>query len=424
MQNRPTLYDLWWEFKYFADVKDMKHLTYLEFFLEAKAGRFFESKGGLPRPILLSSLERFHEEIEKVAFIERLLLKEKINCGSIFYHHVLNALKTVNDGSPVYIGAFLAHLHMKNNWLTAEERSLYGDEDPYLKITANYSSSEEEKESSDEEQPSTQADKSEEGAQEVGEVAEDSESEDEATEETEVEGEAVEGRKSKFPDITTAPYPTSLNYSPLQVTGQQMRAKKRKSIRFEEPKAKKALKEDLEKKKAEGKEQKAILLTKILEDGSWEEALQELHARPNHVNTVNELIKRSKDYEEHSNKIMKAHQESHRAKESMIMAENKTKKLEKEKANLEVRMKELKGKLEIVEKEKTTALKEAKTKDAKIMSLQVQWIDRQEVEDKQMIVGNLRDEVQTILDAMKAVPMKDKKKTSFTQLAAQMKGDY
>ncbi|KAL3679913.1 hypothetical protein R1sor_022869 [Riccia sorocarpa] len=65
MQNRPNLYDLWREFRYLADVIDRKYLSHLEFFLAAKAGRFFGSKKNDRRPILLSSLVGFEEEIEK-----------------------------------------------------------------------------------------------------------------------------------------------------------------------------------------------------------------------------------------------------------------------------------------------------------------------------------------------------------------------
>ncbi|KAL3700637.1 hypothetical protein R1sor_018659 [Riccia sorocarpa] len=332
MQNRPSLYDIWREFRYFADVTDRKYLSHLEFFLAAKAGRFFGSKKYDRRPILLSSLAGFEEELEKtkkdrlaktpakvstpkktpsppstsnpstpkakmgpckpivlpttelkkfrpqleelglgflfwrwdytaeplvkeffetksavtlphrgkphqwtvahyrrmlgrtkeqeepdivwdtaiqrlnmpegvnpddlfeekrkqndkngyktktyadplrrvigeslmalfcpvrmtylvvhkVTFIERLLLKEKVNWGSIFCHHVQNALKIVSDGSPIYIGAFLAHLHLKNEWLTVEERSLYEEAAPYSKISADYSSTEDEDDTSDE----------------------------------------------------------------------------------------------------------------------------------------------------------------------------------------------------------------------------------------------------------------------------------
>ncbi|KAL3690265.1 hypothetical protein R1sor_016574 [Riccia sorocarpa] len=127
---------------------------------------------------------------------------------------------------------------------------------------------------------------------------------------------------------------------------------------------------------------------------------------------------------EHSDKIMKSHQRGEKAKEDAALALDRVKQLEKEKKDLGARVKELEEKTEIVSKEKETALEGLKTKDTKIRNLQVQWIDRQEVEDKEVIIGSFRDEIQTILDAMKTVPMKDKKKVSFAQLTEQLKGDY
>ncbi|KAL3679290.1 hypothetical protein R1sor_022246 [Riccia sorocarpa] len=64
--NRPTLFDLWREFRYFADVIDRKYLSHLDFFIEAKAGRFFGSKKRDRKQILLSSLTGFEEELERV----------------------------------------------------------------------------------------------------------------------------------------------------------------------------------------------------------------------------------------------------------------------------------------------------------------------------------------------------------------------
>ncbi|KAL3691371.1 hypothetical protein R1sor_005022 [Riccia sorocarpa] len=87
----------------------------------------------------------------KVAFIERVAKKEKVNWGVVFAQHVLHSLKTVNDGNPVYIGAFLVHLHAKNGWLTEEEKKLYGEDHPDAKNIADYSSDEDDT-SSDEEQ--------------------------------------------------------------------------------------------------------------------------------------------------------------------------------------------------------------------------------------------------------------------------------
>ncbi|KAL3693770.1 hypothetical protein R1sor_007421 [Riccia sorocarpa] len=183
--------------------------------------------------------------------------KEQEEPGGILRFN--NALKTVSDGSPIYIDAFLAHLHLKNEWLTAEERSQYGEEDPHSKITADYSSSE------DEDQPSAQTEKIEDGEQEVGKVVEDTGSdEDEDTDNTEED----EERKIQLPDFHSAPSLTSPNYSSEQIAVQQMKGKKHKVLRFEEPKTKKKTsKEDLEKKKAEAKEKEADLLMQIAEDG-------------------------------------------------------------------------------------------------------------------------------------------------------------
>ncbi|KAL3676047.1 hypothetical protein R1sor_025995 [Riccia sorocarpa] len=226
-----------------------------------------------------------------------------------------------------------------------------------------------------------------------------------------------EHKKSEKLSKTQSPKTTIPKRLKSRVAVQQIRAKKRKSIRFEEPKSKKDMKEDLE-KKVEAKEEEAILLKKIIEDGTSQ--INPSTSQPTvSVNLTADYLSRYF--------VTPFATIEERAKESMIAAENKMKHLEKEKTDLEVRVNlELEGKLETVEKEnfKTTALEEAKTKDMKIKNLQVEWIDRQAVEDKEVIVGNLRDEVQTILEAMKTVQMKDKKKTSFTQLATQVKGDF
>ncbi|KAL3700653.1 hypothetical protein R1sor_018675 [Riccia sorocarpa] len=86
----------------------------------------------------------------KVAFIERVAKKKKVNWGAVFAQHVLHLLKNVNDGNPVYIGALLVHLHEKNGWLTEEEKKLYGKDHPGVKNIADYSSDEDDT-SSDEE---------------------------------------------------------------------------------------------------------------------------------------------------------------------------------------------------------------------------------------------------------------------------------
>ncbi|KAL3677853.1 hypothetical protein R1sor_020809 [Riccia sorocarpa] len=60
------MYDLWREFGFFANVNDRKYLEHLDFFIEAKSGRFFRPKEGQRRPILLSSLHGLNEELDVV----------------------------------------------------------------------------------------------------------------------------------------------------------------------------------------------------------------------------------------------------------------------------------------------------------------------------------------------------------------------
>ncbi|KAL3693769.1 hypothetical protein R1sor_007420 [Riccia sorocarpa] len=104
---------------------------------------------------------------------------------------------------------------------------------------------------------------------------------------------------------------------------------------------------------------------------------------PDHLNTVNELIKRSKDYKKTSSKIFKANQRANEANEEQKKGEERAKQLEKEKTSLDARMKELEEKMDTISKEKTVLIEDGKKKDKKIKNLQVQWIDRQEVKDKE-----------------------------------------
>ncbi|KAL3685345.1 hypothetical protein R1sor_003367 [Riccia sorocarpa] len=590
MQNRPNLYDFWREFRYFADVTDRKYLSHLEFFLAAKAGRFFGSKKNDRRPILLSSLVGFEEEIEKrsrcedvdseeedavsfvfksfdpegedgpmqadcpsdhraeevqaaarrigswflfwpwdytaeplvkelfeaksevtlphlgklhewtvahyrrmlgrtkeqeepgivwdtaiqrlnmpegvnpddlfeekrkqndkngyktktytdplrrviaeslmalfcparmtylvvhkVAFIERLLLKEKVNWGSIFCHHVQNALKTISDGSPIYIGAFLAHLHLKNEWLTVEERSLYEEADPYSKISANYSSSEEEDDTSDDEEEKTEK------AKEVGEVVKDTESDED-------EDEAGDKGKAQIEGDSPPPSPTSPNYSPDQILVKQMRGKKCKVLRFEETKTKRFRLRPLDLRYPSILTADYLTRYFVTPFVTLEEVGKKLFKNftpgPDHLNVVNKLIKRSNEWQESNAKLFKAQQRANEANEEKKVALEYTKHKDVEKASLEDRVKELEGKIETIEKEKASLIEEGKKKDKKIKNLQVEWIDRQEIEDKEVILGNLRDSVELILTSLKEVPAKEKKKISFNQLAEQVKGDY
>ncbi|KAL3677885.1 hypothetical protein R1sor_020841 [Riccia sorocarpa] len=367
-----------------------------------------------------------------------------------------NALKTVGDGSPIYIGAFLAHLHLKNEWLTAEERSLYEEVDPYSKISADYSSDEDEDDTSDEEEEKTEE------AKEVGEVVKDTESDED-------EDEGGNKDKAQVEDKSPPPSPTSPNYSPDQIVAKPMRRKKRKVIRFGEMVAKKKAsketskeevnKDNAREEESEGVEKKAELLTQIIEDGPSQvhtstprpsvsinltayylsryfvtpfATLEEIGKKfyknftpgPDHLNTVNELVKRLKEWEELTPKLFKATQRTKTAEEEKRVALEYEKLKDQEKASLEDRVKKLEGKVEAIEKEKVSLVEEGKKKDKKIKNLQVQWIARQEVEDKEVILGNLRDAVKTILANLKETPAKEKKKIAFAQLAEQVKGDY
>ncbi|KAL3692163.1 hypothetical protein R1sor_005814 [Riccia sorocarpa] len=157
-----------------------------------------------------------------VAFIERVAKKEKVNWGAVFAQHVLHSLKTVNDGNPVYIGAFLVHLHAKNSWLTEEEKKLYGEDHPSVKNIADYSSDEDDT-SSDEEHQVV--------APQV--LAKDTEDEDED------EGTPrARGVQFSFEDAVRKPkLPTSPNYSPLATP----EPKTKKRMRGEVTRAKKSL---------------------------------------------------------------------------------------------------------------------------------------------------------------------------------------
>ncbi|KAL3676696.1 hypothetical protein R1sor_026644 [Riccia sorocarpa] len=303
----------------------------------------------------------------------------------------------------------------KNGWLTAEERSLYGEEDPYSKITVDYSSLEDDDESSNEKQ----TEKVEEGAQPIGEVVKDikGSEEDQDMDNTQKKDGPSEGQKAKFPNIDSVTSHTSPNFQ-FRKEGCRRRRKgshlyttrskegpSRNFISTPEPTTSVNITADFM--------SRYFVIPFATIEEVWKKLYQNFTLGPDHVNTMNELLKHLKDYAEHSGQLMKAHQRANKAQEDAKAAETKMKEMEKEKTDLEARMKELEEKMDVISKEKEAALEETKTKDMKIQNLQVQWIDRQEVEDKEVIIGNLRDAIQTILDAMKEVPMKDKKKTSF-----------
>ncbi|KAL3689022.1 hypothetical protein R1sor_015331 [Riccia sorocarpa] len=348
---------------------------------------------------LLCPVRMTYLVVHKVAFIERLLLKEKVNWAAIFCHHVQNALKTVGDGSPIYIGAFLAHLHLKNEWLTAEERSLYEETDPYSKISADYSSSEDEDSSSKEEEEKT------EDAKEVGEVVKDTDDD---------EDEGGDKGKTQVEDDSPPPSPTSPDYSPDEITIQQMGGRSEKERFF-------ALKK--RRRRADYLSRYFVTPFVTLEEVG-KKFFKSFTPGPDHLNTVNEMIRRSNEWEDLSSKLFKTTERTNKIEEEKRVALEYAKFKDIEMENLASRVKELEGKIETIQKEKTTLIEEGKKKDKKIKKLQVQWIDRQEVEDKEVILGNLRDAVESIPGELKEIPAKEKKKIAFTQLAEQVKGDY
>ncbi|KAL3692216.1 hypothetical protein R1sor_005867 [Riccia sorocarpa] len=142
--------------------------------------------------------------------------------------------KTMNDGNPVCVGAFLVHLHAKNGchlhakngWLMEEEKKLYGEDHTYAKTVGDYSSDEDDT-SSDEQHPPP--------APHV--LAKDTEDEeDEGTP-------RPRGVQFSFDDAVRKPKsPTSPNYSPLATP----EPKTKKRMRGEVTRTKKALRIGLE----------------------------------------------------------------------------------------------------------------------------------------------------------------------------------
>ncbi|KAL3692165.1 hypothetical protein R1sor_005816 [Riccia sorocarpa] len=345
----------------------------------------------------------------KVAFIERVAKKEKVNWGAVFAQHVLHSLKTVNDGNPLYIGVFLVHLHAKNGWLTEEEKKLYGEDHPSVKNIADYSSDEDDT-SSDEEHHVV-------APQDEDEV-----------------------RKPKSP--------TSPNYSPLatpepktkkrmhdEVTrakkslriGQQDTAKTREDTEDEDEdedqdKGKQLLEEGVEVEIQEQGEPARLTspsplcamiaenLTKYLmptfaaieEEGRL--MYRKFEAGPDHLNAATEIIRRARIFDG----------------------------LEKDKKELQdivktkdERMKKLESEFKALKIAKAAQDEELKEKDTKITNLQVQWIDRREVEEKEAAIGSLRDALNEIYETMKTeFPSKEEKKSRLQKLADRTKGDY
>ncbi|KAL3678543.1 hypothetical protein R1sor_021499 [Riccia sorocarpa] len=639
MQKKPNLYDLWREFRFFANVNDRKYHEHLDFFIEAKAGRFFRPKAGQRRTILLSSLRGLDEELEavqkyifwkrrtprvkkltpkailmapkntkkrpakspshtplqspaktptapsssltpvkvgvckslalptialkeyrsqieelgmgflfwrwdfsadtlvkefamrspksiylieesrlrvnpeelfsekrpdkdkngyktrsyidpfkkvlaealmalfcparmmylvthKVVFIERVVWKEKFNWGAVFAQHVLHSLKTVNDGNPVYVGAFLVHLHAKNGWLTEGEKKIYGEDHPSVKNIADYSSDEGDTSSDEEEQ---------EVAPRV--LAKDTEDEDEDEGTPRPQSRGVQ---FTFEDAIRKPKsPTSPNYSP-QVTPEP---KTKKRMRGEVTRAKKALRiglEDTKKGRDEDKDEdegqdkgKQLLdegveveiegeharltssspscamtvgnLTKYLmptfaaieDEGRL--MYKEFEAGPDHLNAATEIIRRARIFGENAvtefklRTLLRKQKDEVRERNKTIDEQGDTiDRLEKDKKELQdvvkmkdEHMKKLESEFEALKIAKAAQDEEMKAKDTKITNLQVQWIERREVEEKEAAIGSLRDSLKEIYEAMKTeFPSKDEKKSRLQKLADRTKGDY
>ncbi|KAL3687549.1 hypothetical protein R1sor_013858 [Riccia sorocarpa] len=71
---------------------------------------------------------------------------EELGLGFLFW---------LNVGNPMYIQAFLEHLHMKNGWLSEEEKKIYGEDHPFTKISQGYSSEEDDSSSKEDQQPAS-----------------------------------------------------------------------------------------------------------------------------------------------------------------------------------------------------------------------------------------------------------------------------
>ncbi|KAL3691139.1 hypothetical protein R1sor_004790 [Riccia sorocarpa] len=185
--------------------------------------------------------------MHKVAFIERLLLGERVNWGGIFCAYVQSALQTVGNGSPVFIGAFLVHLHRANGWLSSQESALFSENsNPYL----------------------------------VNLVSED-EDEDEDEDHVQVEGEVLPAPHS--PPAS----PTSPNYSPIEESEGRKKQKKRQNETLHEESSKR---------------QKKPLRIEIPEIVETEDLSSEEARRPKEPKEVSRNLMRSSPLEGRSSK--------------------------------------------------------------------------------------------------------------------------
>ncbi|KAL3692481.1 hypothetical protein R1sor_006132 [Riccia sorocarpa] len=117
---------------------------------------------------------------------------------------------------------------------------------------------------------------------------------------------------------------------------------------------------------------------------------RKFEAGPDHLNATTELIRRARIFGENMATKMKLRTNLRKQKEQDIV---KTK---------DERLKKLESEFETLKIAKTAQDEELKAKDTKITNLQVQWIDRREVEEKEAAIRGLRDALNEIYEAMKA----------------------
>ncbi|KAL3702394.1 hypothetical protein R1sor_020416 [Riccia sorocarpa] len=160
---------------------------------------------------------------------------------------------------------------------------------------------------------------------------------------------------------------------------------------------------------------------------------------PDHLNAATELIRRSGIFNEKSAMEMKLRtalckqkEQVRKANETIEEHEDTIDGLEKDKKELQdivktkdERLKKLESEFEALKIAKAAQDEELKAKDTKITNLQVQWIERREVEEKEAAIGSLRDALNEIYEAMKTeFPSKEEKKSRLLKLADRMKRDY
>ncbi|KAL3684194.1 hypothetical protein R1sor_002216 [Riccia sorocarpa] len=374
----------------------------------------------------------------KVAFIERVVKGKKMNWGAVFAQHVLHSLKTVNDGNPVYVGAFLS----------SDEDDTYSDEEQQA------------------------------AAPQV--LAKDTEDEDEDEDECTPRPRGVH---FSFEDAIRKPKShTSPNYSPQatpepktkkRMQGEVTRTKRTLRTGLEDTtknceenededqdqdqdKGKQPLEEGVEVEIQEGEPARltspspscamtAENLTKYLmptfsvieEEGRL--MYRKFEVGPDHLNTATEIIRRARIFGENMATEMKLRTALRKQKEQVKKGnetieehEDTIDELEKDKKELQdmvktkdERLKKLESEFEALKIAETAQDEELKVKDTKITNLQVQWIERREVEEKEAAIGSFRDSLKEIYETMKAeYPSKEEKKSRLMQLADRTKGNY